>query len=201
MYNSIQEIINKLDFNSISQKRIKELGILINYIQKKHDKNTEINLNFICTHNSRRSQLSQLWAKVAADYNHIHITSLSGGIEVTAFNARAIASLKRFGFDITNNELKNNSVYSIKWDDTAPPLLMFSKLFDNKVNLVSSFAAIMTCAHADENCPFIPETEARIPIRYNDPKEFDNTPLEAKMYDTRSLEIATEFFYIFSRIK
>jgi len=58
----------------------------------------------------------------------------------------------------------------------------------------------MTCDHADENCPFIPGTEQRIPVRYEDPKAFDNTPLEAEKYDERSVQIATEMFYVFSKI-
>ena len=59
----------------------------------------------------------------------------------------------------------------------------------------------MTCDQADENCPFILGCESRIPIRYNDPKEFDNTPQQADKYLERSIEIASEMLYIFSQIK
>ncbi|VAW28441.1 Arsenate reductase thioredoxin-coupled, LMWP family, partial [hydrothermal vent metagenome] len=40
----------------------------------------------------------------------------------------------------------------------------------------------------------------RIPVLYEDPKAFDDTELEAKKYDERSLQIATELFYVFSKI-
>ena len=65
----------------------------------------------------------------------------------------------------------------------------------------TKFAAVMTCAHADENCPFIPGAEQRIPVRYKDPKAFDDTPEEKVAgIANKSIEIATEMHYIFSSI-
>ena len=66
---------------------------------------------------------------------------------------------------------------------------------------MDQFAAIMTCSHADENCPFIPGTEKRIPVRYEDPKSFDDTREESVMYDQRSMQIASEMFYVFSKVR
>ena len=77
----------------------------------------------------------------------------------------------------------------------------FSKVFDDSENQKGRYAAIMTCSHADDNCPFIPDAEVRLPIRYEDPKAFDDTAKEAEMYDTRSKQIATEQFYALSKIK
>lgn len=200
MYDLIQQKIETLDFTSISKERAIELQVLINHIKNKKAENQEIALNFICTHNSRRSQFSQLWAKVASDYYNIAINCYSGGIEETAFNGRAVSSLLRFGFLITSNNEEENPIYRVKWNTNSSPLLMYSKLFDDKINNSSKFAAILTCSHADENCPFIPRAEIRIPIRYNDPKQYDDSPIEKEMYDTRSLEIATELFYVFSKV-
>ena len=59
----------------------------------------------------------------------------------------------------------------------------------------------MTCSHADENCPFIPGAEIRIPVRYDDPKAFDGTDLMEAKYLERSKEIATEMLYVFSKIR
>lgn len=201
MTNQLQTIISKLDSENISEYRKNELQVLIDYINSKTTQNKEVNLNFICTHNSRRSQFSQLWAQVAANYFNIPVNSYSGGVEVTAFNHRAVASIIRFGFEVETDNKVDNPIYKVKWDSSSIPLSLFSKLFDDISNPTSNFAAIMTCSHADENCPFIPGAEARIPIRYEDPKAFDNTALEAKMYDERSIEIATELFYVFSEIK
>ncbi len=59
----------------------------------------------------------------------------------------------------------------------------------------------MTCNSANEACPFVFGAEQRIPITFEDPKEFDNTPQQAEKYAERSLQIATEMFYVFSQIK
>jgi hypothetical protein len=199
MFPKIAQVIDKIDFDTISTKRKLELEVLTHYIVNKRKIGAPVQLNFICTHNSRRSQLSQLWANVAAVYYDVKATCYSGGTEETAFNKRAISSLNRFGFKISKNE-SNNPIYSINWDKQSNGLDMFSKIYDNKSNPSDNFAAIMTCSHADENCPFVVGCDARIPIRYEDPKKYDNTPLESSFYDYRSFEIATEMFYVFSKI-
>jgi arsenate reductase len=199
MFPKIAQVIDKIDFDTISTKRKLELEVLTHYIVNKRKIGAPVQLNFICTHNSRRSQLSQLWANVAAVYYDIKVACYSGGTEETAFNKRAISSLNRFGFKISKNE-SNNPIYSINWDKQSNGLDMFSKIYDNKSNPSDNFAAIMTCSHADENCPFVVGCDARIQIRYEDPKKYDNTPLESSFYDYRSFEIATEMFYVFSKI-
>lgn len=59
----------------------------------------------------------------------------------------------------------------------------------------------MTCSQADGGCPFISGAEKRIAITYDDPKAFDNTDQQTEKYNERSLQIATEMFYVFSQIK
>lgn len=199
MFHKIQAVIDKIDFNTISEIRRNELAVLIHFIQEKKDKNLPVLLNFICTHNSRRSQFSQVWGQVASNYFGVSAQSYSGGVEETAVNERAVASLERFGFK-TSKEGKENPKYFVQWDVNSDPLVMFSKMYDDSINPSSGFAAIMTCSHADENCPIVSGCEKRIPIRYEDPKNFDDTPLESALYDYRSFEIATELFYVFSKI-
>ena len=58
----------------------------------------------------------------------------------------------------------------------------------------------MTCSQADGGCPFIVGAEKRIPVTFEDPKVFDNTAQQAEKYKERSLQIATELFYVFSQI-
>ena len=184
----------------ISEERREVLQVLIDYIQTKKTAKAPIQLNFICTHNSRRSQFSQIWAAVASLAFGIETTCLSGGVEVTEFNERAVNSLKRMGFIVSNNK-GDNPRYEVEYALRADKLVMFSKLFNDEVNQVENFAAVMTCDHADENCPVIPGTEQRISVNYIDPKEFDNTPEEAERYDERSFQIASEMFYVFSKIQ
>ena len=184
---------------SISDERKSLLQELIDYIKSKREKGQPIRLNFICTHNSRRSQLAQIWAQTAADYFEIPAFCYSGGVEVTACNERTILSLERSGFIISKHG-HSNPIYFILQDKDTRPIIVFSKLYDDVINPHGIFATIMTCSHADENCPFIPGAEARIPVRYEDPKEFDDTDVESTKYDERSQQIASEMFYVFSRV-
>ena len=193
---SIEQILQQ----PISEERKEVLQILIDYVQSKKDTKSPVILNFICTHNSRRSQFSQIWAAVASHAFGIKTTCLSGGVEVTEFNERAVASLKRMGFGITSEE-GNNPKYSVEYALNTDKLVMFSKQFDDEVNSYPKFAAVMTCDHADENCPFIPGTEKRISVQYQDPKVFDGTNEESDKYDERSHQIASEMFYVFSKIQ
>lgn len=193
------EILCAINDTELPEQRKKVAENLINYLKEKLKKDESINLNFICTHNSRRSQFSQFWCQFAANHYGIDLNSYSGGVEVTEFNIRAVKALKRSGINITGNETQNPH-YAAVYDERKPALEMFSKLYDDPNNPAENFAAIMTCDHADENCPFIPGADARIPLRYEDPKAFDNTDLEEKMYDERSLQIASEMMYIFSNI-
>lgn len=201
LYPSLTEFIQNAQKLPISAERKAVLEVLISYIQSKLDQGQDVNLNFICTHNSRRSQFSQIWAKTAADLHSIPANCYSGGVEVTAFNERAVISLKRSGFRVSSKENGSNPIYSVFYSDESDPITAFSKVFDDPANDALHFAAVMTCDHADENCPFIPGTEQRIPVRYEDPKAFDNTELEAEKYDERSMQIASEMLYVFSSIK
>lgn len=199
MYKALENLINNLDVNTISDPRKEELIPFIQFIKNKIDTGAEVNLNFICTHNSRRSQFSQIWAQTIADYFGIPVKTFSGGVEVTAFNKTAVDTLESQGFEVESTGVQN-PVYELTYDDNRAGIIAFSKLFDHPENPQSNFAAIMTCSHADENCPFIPGAEARIPVRYEDPKIADGTPQEQEVYATRSKEIATEMKYVFDQV-
>lgn len=201
LYPNLAETVKAATELPISEERKEVLDVLVRYVRQKNDQNQEVNLNFICTHNSRRSQFSQIWAKTAADLYGVPLNSYSGGVEVTAFNPRAVNSLKRSGFRISSKENGDNPLYFLFSSDDAEPMVAFSKVFDDPANRATRFAAVMTCDHADENCPFIPGTEQRIPVRYDDPKAFDDTEVESEKYDERSLQIASEMLYVFSQIK
>ena len=202
LFAEIEKTIQQLNFETITEERKTILQPLIDYIQSKFDNQQEIRLNFICTHNSRRSHLSQIWAQTAAAYHNIKNTfCYSGGTEATALFPVAAQTLGKQGFQIKTISEGNNPVYSIKHNENAHPIIGFSKTFDDTFNPQSEFAAILTCSSADQGCPFISGAEKRIPITYEDPKAFDNSPQQAEKYEERSLQIATELFYVFSQIK
>jgi arsenate reductase len=202
LFPEIENVINTLNFESVSEERKIVLQPLVDFIQGKATNQQEIRLNLICTHNSRRSHLSQVWAQTAAAYYGIkNVFCYSGGTEATAMFPMAAKTLTKQGFQIKTIAEGNNPVYAIKYSENAHPIIGFSKTFDDDFNPQSEFAAILTCSSADQGCPFIAGAEVRIPITFEDPKAFDNTPQQAEKYEERSVQIATEMFYIFSQIK
>lgn len=198
----IKEVIQGLKPENLSIERKALLQPLIGFIRHKIEDSKHIRLNFICTHNSRRSHLSQVWAQTMAAYCDIeNVFCYSGGTEATALFPMVAETLSAKGFQIETLSKDTNPVYSIKFGADAHPIIGFSKRFDAHFNPQSEFAAVMTCTQADEGCPFIPGAEIRISLPYEDPKTSDNTPLQREMYRERSLQIATELFYVFSKIK
>lgn len=202
MFQEINNSVEKLNNIEISTERKDILQPMIDYIQSKVNCNKDINLNFICTHNSRRSHLSQIWAQTAAyNFGIKNVYCYSGGTEATAMFPMVGKTLEKQGFQIAKLSNEDNPVYAIKYAENLHPIIAFSKKYDDDFNPKGEFAALMTCDHADENCPFIFGCEARIPVRYNDPKAFDNTPQQEEKYLERSNEIASEMMYVFSQIK
>ena len=202
LYPKIDTVIAGFKVIDISEERQQVLQRLIDFIQEKKNARQAIRLNFICTHNSRRSHLSQIWAQTAAYfYNINNVFCYSGGTEATALFTMVAETLKNTGFIVTIISEGENPIYTIKYSANEHPIIGFSKTFDSDFNPESSYAAIMTCSQADKDCPFIPGAEKRIPITYEDPKAFDNTLLQARKYMERSLQIANEMFYVFSKIK
>lgn len=193
---SIDVALNSFDL--ITDKRKRELTVIADFVR---DKNGWADLTFICTHNSRRSHLSQVWAQVAAaHYGFFGVTCYSGGTEATAFFSTAIEALKQQGLDISALSAGDNTVYAVKYHEDEHPVVCFSKKFDDNFNPQYGFAAIMTCDHADKNCPFIAAAGARIPLMYEDPKVADGTPNALDKYLERSEQICREMFYAFSLI-
>lgn len=201
MLAKIKQQIEGLDTKTISNQRQKTLQPLIDFIKYKVEGNQIINLNFICTHNSRRSHLSQVWAQTMAHYFGVkNVVCYSGGTEATALFPSAAEALQTSGFTIEKLSENTNPIYAIKYAEVAHPIIGFSKIYDAAFNPSNQFAAILTCDSANEACPFITGAEARIPITYQDPKAFDNTPQQAEKYFERSLQISTEMKFIFQNI-
>lgn len=185
---------------SVPGDRKARLDELAAFVESQREAGETAKLTFICTHNSRRSHLSQLWAATAAAYYGIdHVETYSGGTEATAFNPRAVAAMKRAGFHIEAGE-GDNPRYQVSFSPDAPAQPCFSKKYDDEENPSAGFAAVMTCSHADESCPVVFGAQKRVAIPYVDPTEADDTPEEAATYDARSRQIALEMFYLFSRV-
>ncbi len=190
-----------IEFTLIPEDRKPLLRSLTDYIQARVQEGKPVELTFICTHNSRRSHLSQLWGQVAAYYYQIpKVTTYSGGTEATAFNTRAVKAIEKAGFQVEKTGVNSNPMYLVKYAAGEPAVKTFSKVYDEGGNPTDDFGAVMTCTHADENCPFIPGA-VRISLPYDDPKEADDTPQESVRYEERCRQIARELFYAFSLVK
>ena len=201
LFPEIEQMIKQLNSRTITGERKAVLQPLPDFINAKLSANQAIRINFICTHNSRRSHLSQVWAQTMAYYFNINnVYCYSGGTESTALFPMVAETLQNSGFQINTISETDNPVYSIKYAHNEPPIIGFSKKLDDDFNPKSEFAAIMTCSQADGSCPFIAGAEKRIPITFEDPKVFDNSPQQVAKYQERSLQIATEMFYVFSKI-
>ncbi len=157
-------------------------------------------LLFVCTHNSRRSQMAQIWAVVAASHFGVdRVESYSGGTEATAFDRRAVAAIERAGLEVAKLTEDSNPTYRIAVGTTT--LALFSKTFDASANPKAEFCAVMTCSEADAACPSVPGASARISLPYDDPKHYDGTELENEIYDERCRQISREMLYVFSHAR
>jgi arsenate reductase len=203
MYPDIKSFVadRLTEFDEISEERKKALGSISDFVEARVAADREALLTFICTHNSRRSHMSQLWAQTAAHYFSVPgVETFSGGTEATAFNPRAVAALDRAGFAIETPSEGDNPVYEVRYRDEMEPMTAFSKVYDQPPNPTEGFAAVMTCSSADAACPIVFGADARIAIPYDDPKAFDGTDREAAMYDERCAQIAREMLYVFSQV-
>jgi arsenate reductase len=181
---------------AIPAERKESLDLLAAFVKERKAAGATADLTFICTHNSRRSHLSQLWAATAAWYfTQDHVRTYSGGTEATAFNPRAVAAVERAGFQVVKPDGKN-PVYEVSFTKDHAAERCWSKKYDDAANPQKDFCAVMTCSEADKNCPIVSGALDRISLPYNDPKEADNTPGEAARYDERCLQIAAELWYV-----
>jgi arsenate reductase len=199
MFATLQESISEISKMPISEERKKVLQPLIEYVKSKKEKGEAIRLNFICTHNSRRSHLAQVWAQTMASYFNVpNVYCYSGGTEATAIFSKVLETLALQGFECINISNTKNAIYGLKFDLNEAPIICFSKVFDDAFNPSQHFAAVMTCSSADEACPYIAGAELRAPVKYEDPKAFDGTERMEEKYLERSKEIAAEMMLVFS---
>lgn len=198
--NSIKELIKEFDL--ISETRKQELENLALVIKESLIKFGKAEITVICTHNSRRSQLGQLWIKVAAiHYGIKNIYTFSGGTAATSFNYRMINAIKEYGFKVKQLDENENPKYHIKLGETDESMdINYSKVYSENYNPQSNYIAIMVCSQADEGCPFVAGAFKRISLPYLDPKEFDDTEFEIIKYLEKVKEIGREMLYMASKI-
>jgi len=197
----LEKTVSKIDLEMVSSERREILQPMVDYIREKLIRGQLVRLNFICTHNSRRSHLSQVWAQSMAHYLGFDMVfCYSGGTESTAIYPMVADVLKLQGFEVETTDQSHNPVYTFKYSMTEPPIIGFSKKWDDEFNPQTGFAAVMTCSHAHETCPFIVGAEVRLPVTYEDPKHHDSSPEQEAKYAERSIQIASEMLYVFTMV-
>ncbi|MBI9041430.1 hypothetical protein [Lutibacter sp.] len=199
--NTEQFFKNALINLKIDENRKQLLKSIAIFIAKEMELNKKVNLNYICTHNSRRSQLAQVWSSYAANYfKFSEVKSFSGGTAITAFYRNTVKTLQEVGFTFQISEFSHqNPVYAINYKNGINPIIGFSKLYDDNHNK-KPFIAITTCSNADENCPIISNAIERFHLPFIDPKAFDNTLYQSEKYLETNQQIAGEIHFIFKTI-
>lgn len=188
------------EFDRIPAERRESLERLSAFIRSEQIAKRPVRLVFVCTHNSRRSHMAQIWAAAAAKAHGFEITTYSGGTETTAFNPRAVDAMTRAGCEIEKTTEDRNSIYHVRLGTGMSAITCFSKVYDQAPNPSEGFGVVMVCDDADEKCPHVAGATARFAIPYVDPKVSDGTPQERETYDERSAQIAREMMYVMSRV-
>ena len=103
-----------------------------------------LNVLFLCTGNSCRSQIAEGWARhIGGD----SVVVQSAGIEAHGKNPRAIQVMREIGIDISGQE-------SIMVNDDM---------------LKDADVVVTVCGHADEQCPALPRSIAKLHWSLTDP--------------------------------
>lgn len=191
------------EFGLIPPLRKEKLSALAQYFSGKFGNDEIPKAIVICTHNSRRSHLGQVWLAAGAEYYQLpKIQTFSGGTEATAFNSKALEALARVGFEICSADLNvTNPVYKISWSENMIPYQAFSKKYEDAPNPKEKFAAIMVCSEADADCPFVLGCDFRLSLPFDDPKDFDGTEMESQKYDERCRQIGREMLFVLKQVK
>lgn len=196
----VNEVAKEVDAVPADRKVV--LARIAATIAARLETGADANLTFICTHNSRRSHMSQIWAQTAAYYYGLNrVYAYSGGTEVTACNCRTVTAMRRVGFEIQDATTGENPLYLVRYAADRPPIRAYSKLYNGDANPKRDFIALMTCSVADRTCPEVKGAIARYAIHYADPRLCDDTPTETTAYNERCREIAREMFYILSEVR
>ena len=177
-----------------------KLQALVEVLKVEQQRKGSLDVLFVCTHNSRRSHMGQVLGAVAAARVGLVARTFSGGTEATAFNPRAIAALRRVGFQIAG-EGEKNPRYQVSWSPSAPAFEAFSKTIDDPANPKGDFVAVMTCSQADAACPIVKGATQRVAVPYDDPKVADGTAEETQRYDERVEQIGRDLSWVFRQVK
>lgn len=104
----------------------------------------KLNILFLCTGNSCRSQMAEGWARaLKGDV----LEAYSAGIETHGLNPNAVKVMAEAGVDISGHVSKNvDTLLGVPFD-----------------------YVVTVCGHANENCPLFPGTAKVVHVGFDDP--------------------------------
>ncbi|MCK5542396.1 MAG: arsenate reductase ArsC [Desulfobacterales bacterium] len=106
----------------------------------------KINILFLCTGNSCRSQMAEGFARhIKTDL----INPFSAGVETHGLNSNAVKVMAEAGVDISHHKSKN---------------------IDDFKNMKFDYV-ITVCSHANETCPLFPNVGKKVHVNFDDPPE------------------------------
>jgi arsenate reductase len=119
-----------------------------------------MNILFLCTGNSCRSQMAEGWSKtLKAD----QFTAWSAGVETHGLNPLAVRVMAEAGVDISGHT---------------------SKLTTDLPADVDFDYVVTVCGHANENCPYFPAGTKVVHVGFDDPPSLAKTMTdEAEILD------------------
>ncbi|MDR9487023.1 hypothetical protein [Salibacter sp.] len=194
-------LTESLNDSEIKPSRIERLNNIAESLSSVYSEANTLSLNFICTHNSRRSQLAQVWSHYFSYLYDLKIHSYSSGTEVTKVHPNILNVLEEAGFEIKKDTRPvDNPIFKLSFSKKENLIELFSKSIDDE-SLPKNYIAITTCSQADENCPFIPQASMRFSLTYSDPGSYDGSDREMEFYRETNMQIAREIKYLIKKIK
>ena len=193
-----QEVLKSLFSAAPSVARLEELDALAALFNAHSEDGLAV--NFICTHNSRRSHFSEVLFRTAAKYyGHENVETFSGGTEGTALYPEVAESFKRHGFAAVKDLATHNphwQIFHALLENEHNTPFLFSKAYHEAPNPAKGYVAVMVCDSANEACPIVVGAAVRFPLTFVDPKRSDGTPECSAVYDATLKEIAAEMGYL-----
>ena len=187
---SIEEKLFKTalhQIDSIKSGRLDVLDKIASKITSRLKLDLKANVVFVCTHNSRRSQIAEVSLRSFLKVLQIpEISVFSCGTEKTGIPDQIVRLLEGLGFEV----LKTGEFINV-----GSEITLSSKTFDDP-GLPPNLLAIMVCDHASESCPFVPSFSERISLEFQDPKSADGSPQETVSYENAWKKISREMAYL-----
>lgn len=112
-----------------------------------------MNILYVCTGNSCRSQIAEGWTRhLGGD----RISVRSAGLEAHGLNPNAVTTMQAVGIDISNQPSSILDDADVAWVDVV----------------------VTVCGHADEHCPVLPPGTRKIHWPFEDPARVVGTAQE-----------------------